>query len=306
MPVILSFAACVLIWGSTWYAIEFQLGTVATEWSVFYRFAIAAILLQGWCMLRGLKVAFGRSGHILAAGTGIFLFGINYLLVYVGTEHLTSGLVAICFSTLSMMNIFSARIFLKTPIHMPILGAAALGVTGLALVFGHEIAEFSLANETMIGLGFCLTATTIASLGNTIAASEKAKAFPILPFTALGLIYSSAFNFIVALASGEPMIFDSSAAYIASLLYLAVFGTVVAFTVYLWLIAQIGVARAGYISVVMPLVALTISTIYEGFVWSAAALTGLALIVLGNAIMTRMKNSHTPVKAPAAATVQDG
>lgn len=296
MPVILAFAACVLIWGSTWYAIEFQLGTVATEWSVFYRFAIAAILLQGWCMVRGLRVSFGRHGHILAAGTGIFLFGINYLLVYIGTEHLTSGLVAICFSTLSMMNIFSARIFLKTPIHLPVLGAAVLGVTGLGLVFGHEIAEFSMADETMIGLAFCLAATTTASLGNTIAASEKSKAFSILPFTALGLIYSSGFNLIVALVSGEPMIFDSSTPYIASLLYLAVFGTVVAFTLYLWLIAQIGVARAGYISVVMPLVALTISTIYEGFVWSAAALTGLALIIIGNAIMTRLKNSDTQMQ----------
>ncbi len=297
MPVIIAFAACVLIWGSTWYAIEFQLGDVAKEWSVFYRFALSAILLQAWCTLRGMKANFGRQGHLAAAGTGIFLFGINYLLVYAGTEHLTSGLVAVAFSTLSLMNIISARIFLGTPVHLPVLGAAIIGIGGLAMVFGHEITQFSWADETMIGLGFCLSATVTASLGNTIAASDKAKAFPILPFTALALFYSSGFNLLVALASGQPMLFNTSLPYIVSLLYLAVFGTVIAFTVYLWLIAKIGVARAGYISVVMPLVALTISTIYEGFVWSAAALAGLVLIIIGNVMIIRLKNHNKPRRA---------
>ena len=300
MSVIIGFVACVLIWGSTWYAIEFQLGEVAKEWSVVYRFTLSAMLLQAWRMLRGMKATFGSQGHIAAAGTGIFLFGINYLLVYAGTEHLTSGLVAIAFSTLSLMNIMSARIFLGTPVHLPVLGAAVIGISGLALVFGNEIAHFSWADETMVGLAFCLSATVTASLGNTIAASEKAKSFPILPFTALALFYSSGFNILVALASGQPMLFDTSMPYVLSLLYLAVFGTVIAFTIYLWLIAKIGVARAGYISVVMPLVALTISTIYEGFVWSAAALAGLVLIIVGNAMIIRLKNNKKP--APAATT----
>ncbi len=297
MSVIIGFAACVLIWGSTWYAIELQLGEVAKEWSVFYRFALSAVLLQAWCMLRGMQAKFGRHGHITAAGTGILLFGFNYLLVYAGTEHLTSGLVAVAFSTLSLMNILSARLFLRTPVHLPVLGAAVIGISGLAMVFSNEIAQFSWADETMIGLAFCLTATVTASLGNTIAASDRAKTFPILPFTALALFYSSGFNILVALASGKPMLFDNSLPYIASLLYLAVFGTVIAFTVYLWLIARIGVARAGYISVVVPLVALTISTIYEGFEWSAAALAGLALIIIGNGMIIRLKGNRKPVPA---------
>lgn len=297
MPVVIAFAACVLIWGSTWYGIEFQLGVVAKEWSVAYRFGLAAILLQAWCMLQGRTATFGPRGHITAAGTGIFLFGVNYLLVYAGTEHLTSGLVAVAFSTLSLMNILSARIFLRTPVHLPVLGAAVIGIVGLAMVFGNDIAQFSWADETMIGLSLCLTATVTASLGNTIAASNTAKGFPILPFTALALFYSSGFNILVALASGEPMLFDISLPYILSLLYLAVFGTVIAFTVYLWLIAKIGVARAGYISVVMPLVALTISTIYEGFAWSAAALAGLTLIIVGNALIIRFRSADKPAHA---------
>lgn len=300
MGVILAFIACVLIWGSTWYGIEFQLGVVAKEWSVAYRFALSAVLLQAWCLLRGMRTTFGPTGHLAAAGTGIFLFGLNYLLVYAGTEYLTSGLVAVAFSMLSLMNILSARVFLKTPIHLPVLAAAVLGVTGLGMVFGREIASFSVADETVVGLAYCIGGTVIASLGNTIAASETAKSIPILPFTALGLFYSTGFNTLVAIASGEPATFDPSFPYVISLLFLAVLGTIVAFTVYLWLIAQIGVARAGYISVVMPLVALTISTIYEGFVWSSAALVGLTLIILGNALMIRLKGRSPAVK-PAAA-----
>lgn len=299
MAVVLGFLACVLIWGSTWYGIEFQLGVVAKEWSVVYRFALSAILLQGWCMLRGLRVAFDPRGHLAAAGTGIFLFGINYLLVYAGTEYLTSGLVAVAFSLLSLMNIVSARVFLKTPVQFSVLAAAILGVIGLGMIFGNEIATFSAADGTLIGLAYCVGGTFIASLGNTIAASKSAKAFPILPFTALGLFYSAGFNLLVAIASGEPMAFDLAAPYVVSLLYLAVFGTIVAFTVYLWLIAQIGVARAGYISVVMPLVALTISTIYEGFTWTVAAVSGLTLVIFGNALMVRLR--QTPAAKPAAA-----
>lgn len=299
MGVALAFAACVLIWGSTWYAIEFQLGVVAKEWSVAYRFILSAILLQAWCWLKGLRADFDWRGHLAAAGTGIFLFGVNYLFVYAGTGYLTSGLVAVAFSMLSLMNILAARVFLKTPVHLPVLSAAVMGVIGLAMVFGHEVSQFNLSDETLLGLTLCLAGTIVASLGNTIAASETAKSFPILPFTALGLFYSSAFNTLVALASGEPIGFDPSFDYIFSLLYLTVLGTVIAFTVYLWLIAQIGVGRAGYVSVVMPLVALTISTIYEGFQWSTAAITGLLLIIIGNALMVRFKAREIPEAAPA-------
>lgn len=299
MGVILAFIACVLIWGSTWYGIEFQLGVVAKEWSLVYRFALAALLLQAWCALRGIKPDFGVRGHVAAAGAGIFLFGLNYLLMYAGTEYLTSGLVAVAFSMLSLMNILSARIFLKVPVHLPILGAAMLGIIGLALVFSHEIVQFSLGDQTVVGLILCISGTVVASLGNTIAASDTAKSFPILPFTALGLFYGMIFNTLVALASGEPMGFDPRMPYVVSLLYLAVVGTIVAFTVYLWLIAQVGVARAGYISVVMPLVALTISTLFEGFEWSVAALAGLAMIVSGNAMMVRLKGREKPTPALA-------
>lgn len=299
MGAILAFIAVVLIWGSTWYGIEFQLGVVAKEWSVAYRFGLSAVLLQAWCMLRGMKAVSGPREHLAAAGMGVFLFGANYLMVYTGTEYLTSGLVAIAFSLLSLMNLLSARMFLKAPIQPKVLAAALLGVIGLSLIFGPEIAQFSFGNGTVIGLAFCIGATVLASFGNTIAASETAKALPILPFTALGLFYSTIFNTLVAIASGEPIAFDPRAPYVISLLLLAVMGTIVAFTVYLWLIGQIGVARAGYVAVMAPLVAITISTIFEGYVWTPAAIAGLALVMTGNALMVRLRRLEAPDPAPA-------
>lgn len=296
MAVFAAFVACVLIWGSTWYAIEFQLGIVAKEWSLFYRFGLAAVLLIGWCKIKGYSISVGRSGHIAAMGTGALLFGLNYLFVYAGTQYLTSGLVAVTFSMLSLINIFTSRIFLKAPIQIPVLLAALIGVVGLGLIFSHDMTSFSLSDDTAVGLGLCLLATLTASIGNTIPASNTAKAFPVLPFTALALAYSSIFNLGIALISGEPLLFDTQAPYVIALLYLASFGTVVAFTLYLWLIGQIGVARAGYIAVMTPLVALIISTIYEGFTWDIAAVSGLALIVVGNSLMVRLK-SPPPIVA---------
>lgn len=299
MPVILAFTACVLIWGSTWFGIEFQLGVVAKEWSLFYRFGLAAILLLAWCRYKGHSISFNKHGQLAAASTGVLLFGLNYFFVYTGTEYLTSGLVAVAFSTLSLMNIFTSRIFLKIPIHIPSLLAASMGVIGLGLIFSHEMTSFSLSDGTIIGLGWCLLATFTASIGNNIPASKTAKIYHVLPFTGLALFYSSCFNFLAAIASGEPMLFDTSIPYVASLIYLASLGTVVAFTLYLWLIGRIGVARAGYIAVLTPLVALIISTFYEGFIWDTSAILGLLLIMGGNSLMVKLKAAPVPAQKPA-------
>lgn len=300
MAVVGAFLACVLIWGSTWYLIEFQLGVVAKEWSVAYRFALAAILLQCWCWFRGLSAPFSFRGHIAAAGTGIFLFGVNYLLVYAGTQYLTSGFVAVAFSTLSLMNVLTARVLLGIPIQSTVLLMALLGFVGVVLVFSREIDAVSLTDTTLFGFSLCIAATLVASTGNAIAASPTARSFPILPFTALGLFYSAGFNTIVALASGEPIGFDFGIPYVLSLLALSIFGTVVAFGLYLWLIGEIGIARAGYVSVAMPLVALVISTIFEDFHWSPEALAGVVCIVLGNAGMASWRDkTNAPVKEPS-------
>lgn len=291
MGVIGAFLGCVLIWGSTWYAIELQLGVVPKEWSLFYRFGLASALLFAVCLFRNKGLRLPRSGHVFAAGTGLFLFSGSYYLTYTGTEHLTSGLVAVSFSLMSFLNIINGRLFLGHRIEPNSVMAALLGIVGLIFIFSPEIKALSFEDQTAKGLFFCILATVACSFGNTFAGAPTAARQPLLLFNAWALGYGAMTNLMFAVISGKAPGFDMSLPYVGSFLYLAVLGTVVAFTLYIWLLDQVGVGRAAYVSVMMPLVALTISTFLEGFIWTDAALLGLALVITGNILMAR---SHRP------------
>jgi len=296
MRIALAFAACVLIWGSTWYAIEWQLGYVAKEWSLVYRYAIAAVIMLGWCRFKRVNMRFSGREHIHMLGLGLFLFSGNYVLVYWGTEYLTSGLVAVTFSLLTFLNIVNARVFLNTPIQKETILAALLGVLGLALVFKPEIQALNLSDTTAFGLLVCLISTLIASWGNTIAGTKTAKSIPILPFNTWSMGYGTLCNLLFALMSGEAPSLDPRPEYYLALFHLSVFGTVIAFSLLLWLLAEIGVARAGYIAVMTPLVALIISSVFEGYIWTGFAATGVALMLSGNLLMV-VQHRKAPAKA---------
>jgi drug/metabolite transporter (DMT)-like permease len=297
MPIAAAFILCVLIWGSTWYAIEWQLGHVAQEWSLTYRYAIATFVIFAWCIYKRRALRFDRNSHFYMAATGLFLFSGNYILVYYGTAYLTSGLVAVTFALLSFLNIINARLFVGAKIRAKSMVAAVLGVIGLALVFKPEIQVLSFADATAFGLAICLLATLIASWGNTVLLFEKAQKVPVLPYNAWSMAYGTLFNLIFALALGESPALDPRAEYYWALLYLAVPGTVIAFSLYIWLISQIGAANAGYIAVLTPLVALGISTAFEGYSWTLYAVSGLALVMIGNILMvlerTKQKRAIT-------------
>lgn len=299
MRIALAFTACVFIWGTTWYAIEWQLGYVGKEWSLVYRYGIAAVLIVGWCRLKGYGMRFKARDHLYMFALGLFLFSGNYVLVYYGTEYLTSGLVAVTFSLLTFLNILNARLFLGNPIQTQTVLAALLGVFGLALIFKPEIQAFNLQDQTAVGLLICLVSTLIASWGNTVAGAKQARALPILPFNAWGMIYGTLCNLVFALIAGEAPSLDPRPEYYVALLYLSVLGTVVAFSLFLWLLAQIGVARAGYMAVMTPLVALIISTLFEGYQWSIYAVAGVACVLVGNVLMIINKASEKSEK-PAA------
>ncbi len=289
MAVGISFILCVLIWGSTWYAIELQLGVVATEWSLFYRFAIAAIIMFAISLFRHQKLLIPLKNHKWMIGTGLSLFSGCYALTYAGTQYLTSGLVAITFSLLSFLNILNARIFLKNPIQPNMLFAALIGILGLILIFMPEIRSLDLSDETTVGLLLCIGATVIASIGNTLAGMPQSKQIPLLSFNAWSMFYGAVALLIYALMSGHPMTIDPRAPYILSLLHLSIAGTVIAFTMYVWLIGNIGLGRTAYIAVLVPIVALVISTIYEDFIWSTEAMFGMALVIGGNIALIKRK-----------------
>ncbi len=281
--------SAVFIWGSTFFAIKFQLGQVAPELSIAYRFGAAALLLFGWCLLRGLPLRFDFQQHRWMALQGVFLFCFNYLLVYHATARLSSGLIAVIFSTIVLMNIFNGAIFLRKPTTPLVLLGAFCGLVGIGLIFAPEFSGFDLNNASMMGVALSLLGTYVASLGNIISARNQQQQVPVIQSNAFGMAYGAAVLLAVALAQGKALQFDFSMGYSLSLLYLALFGSVLAFGSYLTLLGRIGPEKAAYTMVLFPLVALGISTLFEGYQWSPSSISGVALVLLGNVIIIMPK-----------------
>lgn len=288
----LFYTLTVLIWGSTWMGIKLQLGTVDPMVSVVYRFALAAIILFVWCSITRLKMRFGLKDHLFMAMQGFFLFGINYWLFYVSELYLTSGLAAVIFSTIMIMNMVNSAVFLRTPFDRKVITGGALGLTGILLVFKPELAAFSFEKSSLLGMVLAFGATFFASLGNIVSAYNQKKRLPVIQTNAYGMGYGAVLMLGVAILSGKSFEFVFSVTYISSLLYLAIFGSVVAFGCYLSLVGRIGVDRAAYATLLFPIVALVISTIWESYQWSAESITGVMLILGGNLLMIKKRSFY--------------
>jgi len=286
---ILLYLVAVLIWGTTWFAITFQLGVVAIEWSLVYRFALATVLLFAICLVTGRELKFPRRGHLVFLGLGVFLFSSNYYFSYLGVAYITSGLVAVVFSTLPLMNIFNGRVFLKRRLEPAIVVASLVGISGIALMFWPELDAGAGNDNALLGMVIVLIATYLASIGNIIAGARSASKLPVLSMSAWGMLYGTGFLTLASLLNDNPVAFETTKPYIISLVYLSLFGTVIAFTSYLALIKRIGPERAGYISVAFPIVALAISTFFEGYQWSILAVLGMVLVLGGNVYILRTR-----------------
>jgi drug/metabolite transporter (DMT)-like permease len=275
----------VLIWGSTWLAITYQLGPVDPILSVAYRFTLASLLLLAFSALRKINLRFTARQHLFFGLQGALLFSLNYLLVYLAELRLTSGLVAVVFSMLVFLNILIGALVLGTPVRRNVLLGAMIGLVGISLVFLPELRAFSLADRGFVGLLISLGGTLLASMGNIAAAYNQREGLPVVQTNAFGMGYGAILMFGIALLAGAPFRFEATPSYIASLAYLALFGSVVAFGAYLTLLGRIGADRAAYASLLFPLVALGFSTVFEGYRWSAAALVGVLLVLAGNLLV---------------------
>lgn len=280
----LLFGATVLIWGTTWYAIKMQLGVVEPDVSVAYRYLLAAAILIVFCLATGRTLRFPLRHHPWIAAQGLFLFSVNYILFYLATYTLTTGVAAVVFSAIAVMNILNAAVLFGAAIERRVLAAAGLGLAGIALVFWRDLSALDPASGPMIGLGLALLATFSASLGNMASLRNQRAGLPVIEVNALGMAYGAVFTTAIVLFRGAPITFDPSPGYVGSLVYLALFGSVLAFGFYLTLLGRIGAGRAAYAAVVFPLVALVISTFLEDFQWTAPALLGVALILGGNVL----------------------
>ena len=289
-----------LIWGSTWLVITFQLGVVAAEASIVYRFALAALLLLVYTLARRLPMRFTPRQHAFIALQGTFLFSLNYILVYLAEQNLTSGLVAIVFSMLILSNVVLGAVFLRNPIRPRVVLGGVIGVAGLALVFGPELAGFAQGGGWRLGLLLSAAAVLSASVGNILSARNQRAGLPVVQTNAYGMAYGAAMTLVIAVVRGVPFTFDPSPSYILSLLYLAVFGSVIAFGTYLTLIGRMGVDRAAYIGVIFPLVALLLSMLFEGLNLGAVGLVGVALVAAGNVLVLNRRRP-APARNPGEA-----
>lgn len=255
--------------------------------SVAYRFALAGFILLAWCVVRGLRLAYSWREHAAMAAQGALLFGLNYICVYRAEGLIASGLVAVTFSLIVFLNIFGTRLFFGTPLKPVTLAGAACGVAGVVLIFLPEISQASATGPAALGLGYALVGVVSASLGNLLAARNQRKGIPVVQLNTFGMLYGAALVGIFALVDGQPVVFDTSAPYLLSLVYLAMFGSILAFGAYLTLLGRIGADRAGYANAAIPLVALLMSTCFEGLRWHAATVLGIVLCLAGNFLVLR-------------------
>jgi len=278
------FAIATLIWGSTWLAITFQLGVVDPEISVVYRFALASAILFLWCAVRGHRLAFAPRTHAWLALQGATLFGFNYVGVYLAERHVASGLVAVAFSTLVFVVPIGARLAFGTPLQARVAVGALAGVAGVAAMFLPELRAAAAGGQTALGIALALGSTVIAAAGNLVTVRLQRDKVPAIGGTAWGMGYGALTAAAIAVAGGSSWAFDRGVAYVASLLYLAVFGSIVAFVTYFRLIERVGASRASFTAVATPVVAMLLSTLFEGYQWTVTAATGAALAFAGNSL----------------------
>jgi drug/metabolite transporter (DMT)-like permease len=282
---------CTLAWGTTWFAITFQLGVVDPVVSVAYRFGLSAALLFAWCALTRQTLALTRAQHMAAFGVGVFTFAINYSLVYWAEERVTSAVVAVMFASLAFLNLIGFRIaFGQRP---PLLAwaAATLGIAGVALLSWEEIASADFGVRATIGIGLTIIAVTSSVVGNIFARRGEMAGTPLIASTGWAMAYGTALLALYALISGKTWAFEPTWGYTLSLFYLAAIGSVIAFALYYGLARRRGYATASYISALAPPVAMLVSTLFENKVWGLLALGGVVLVLCGQFLLLRVRRT---------------
>jgi len=286
----------ICVWGSSWLAINFQLGVVAAEVSVVYRYALASALLFGWIMLRRLPVKFGLQAHLRFLLLGLLLFSLNYIATYTAQHYISSALNAVAFSTMMWMNVINTKIFFGTPIEPRVYLGAGLGMAGIAILFWPEVSSIDLTDRTLLGAGLSLGGAFVASLGNMVSQSSQKIELPVLQSNAWGMFYGTIITGLIALMQGREFNFDLSVDYVASLFYLAIFASIVAFGSYLKLLGRIGAHKAGYVVVMFPVVALVLSLLFEDLSFELNILFGVALVLAGNLVILGLSQTVTAAR----------
>ena len=293
--IILSFLALSLIWGSTWIVIKDQLGIVPPIWSISYRFIAATLAMFALAALRGQPLLLDKRGHVWALALGLTQFVFNFNFVYGAELYITSGLVAVMFALLMVPNAILARLFLGQRISRAFVLGSIVAGAGVALLFVQEYRQADIGLVAVL-IGAALTCGGIlsASSANILQATEGAKRYPILTLLGWAMLWGTLFNLTTAMLTAGPPIVEPRATYFIGLIYLGVIGSTATFPVYFGLVREIGAGRAAYMGLLIPIVAMIFSTIFEGYRWSWLAIGGAVLGLCGLVIAMAARRPKVP------------
>ena len=283
------YLSTVLIWGTTWIAIHWQLGEVPILTSVFYRFALAATIMMCLVLASRRLQATSKQDHGFMVLQGMCLFSLNFVCFYTAGLAISSGLLSVIFSAATLFNAINNRVFWGEKPTRAVFGASVIGIIGLSLMFWPELEADSDKGVDLASIGLAFLGTFFFSLGNMISVRHSRKGLKPFTSSAYAMIYGALFLAALLAITSTPLAWDSRPQYIGSLFYLSIIGTVAGFTAYLSLIGRIGANKAAYATVMFPVVALALSTVFEGYEWSISSVSGLALVLLGNGIILGIK-----------------
>lgn len=285
LAILLPFAVVTLIWGSTWIVIRGQLGVVPPGWSVTYRFVLASAAMAVVAIVRREQWALDARGWAFAAAVGVAQFCGNFNLVYQAERYITSGLVAIMFALLLVPNALLARIFLGQRLGRQLLIGSSVAMAGVMLLFLHQARMDPRGpNASLIGVGLTLAGVLSASVANVLQATETARRYPMAVMLTAAMALGALVDAVMAWAMAGPPVFDPRPSYWFGILYLSLAASALAFPLYYQVLRVIGPAKAAYSSVIVPVIAMGLSTVFEGYRWTPLAVGGAALAMTGLAI----------------------
>ena len=280
--VLIPFVLITLIWGSTWIVIRDQLGVVPPSWSVTYRFLLAGLVMVGWAVIRRENLRLDRSQMLFAMAMGVMQFAVNFNFVYRAEHYVTSGLVAVVFAMLLVPNAVLARLFLGQRVTRGFIAGSVIAMGGLVLLFIHEARrDGGSMDATLLGVGLTLLGVVSASVANVMQATDRARAMPMPVLLGWGMLWGTLANAVFALATAGPPVIDLRWGYLAGVAYLGIMASAIAFTLYFGIIRAIGPAKAAYSGVIIPILAMLISTFAEGYHWSPLAIAGCVIALAG-------------------------
>lgn len=288
LDVVLYFGT-VVIWGLGWTGMHFQVGPVAPEVSLVWRYLPAAPLMFALAAWRGERLRYPLNDHVTFAALGLTVFSLNYLLVYYASHHVASGLLSILFTTAAIGNVVLGAVFFGVPIDRRVVFGGLLGVAGVAAMFYPEVEGIRFDSGALLGFVLGLTGTLSFCVGNMISVAAQRRKLPVFASLAWAMAYGTLFVALLALVKGEAFMFDWRPSYMISLAYLSVFASFVGFAAYFTLLGRIGAARTGYSTVLYPVIALTASTLLEGYRWTPLAVAGLVSVLAGVILVLRQR-----------------